>query len=58
MGNTDVMASWIPPNERVRALAFTYLGYGLGHSLNFPLAGFIIKHFGWSSVFYTFGELQ
>jgi MFS family permease len=56
IGFMDVFARWAPPNERVRLITFSSLGYGLGFATNYPISGFVIQYFGWQTLFYSSGK--
>lgn len=49
------IARWVPIGERSRVSAFLATGMYVGIILAFPLAVWIMTHFGWPWVFYLFG---
>jgi ACS family sodium-dependent inorganic phosphate cotransporter len=53
----SLTARWIPIQERSRAIAFNYTGLLLGTVVGLLLTPFLMVHFGWRSVFYSFGIL-
>ncbi|KAG6502280.1 hypothetical protein ZIOFF_042169 [Zingiber officinale] len=54
---TDLIAKFIPLQERSRAVAVVFGGLSIGSILGLLLAPPIIQNFGWESVFYMFGFL-
>lgn len=48
---------WIPPPERSRVIAFDVTGVYVGIMIAFPLSVWVVKHWGWPWVFYSFGGL-
>ncbi|XP_076041766.1 sialin-like [Oratosquilla oratoria] len=52
-----MVARWIPPLERSKFIAFSYLGSTFGVIVTFPLCGLLISQCGWESAFYTTGAL-
>ncbi|XP_042236807.1 putative inorganic phosphate cotransporter isoform X2 [Homarus americanus] len=53
-----MVARWIPPLERSRFMAFTYMSNTLGTIITMPLCGMIIAEVGWPAVFYVTGGVS
>lgn len=53
----NLFARWVPTVERSRALALLVSGIPLGTLLGLMSTGWIVKHWGWQSVFYIFGAV-
>ncbi|XP_076047077.1 putative inorganic phosphate cotransporter isoform X2 [Oratosquilla oratoria] len=54
----SLLASWIPPNERARAVTLIFGGSLFGTVVTLPISGWLCQtHWGWPSVFYFFGVL-
>jgi MFS transporter, ACS family, solute carrier family 17 (sodium-dependent inorganic phosphate cotransporter), other len=53
----SMTARWIPAHERTRVIAFDVTGVYVGIMLAFPLSVWIVTHWGWPWVFYSFGLL-
>ena len=53
----NLFARWVPTRERSRALALLVSGIPLGTMLGNMSTGWIVKAWGWQSVFYLFGAL-
>ncbi len=53
----SMTARWIPPHERSRVVAFDVTGVYLGLMIAFPLSVWMVTHWGWPWVFYSFGLL-
>ncbi|KAL8499977.1 hypothetical protein ACS0TY_019831 [Phlomoides rotata] len=53
----NLLSKWIPVSERSRSLALVYSGMYLGSVTGLGLSPMLIHHFGWPSVFYSFGSL-
>ncbi|CAI9101864.1 OLC1v1000007C1 [Oldenlandia corymbosa var. corymbosa] len=53
----NLLSKWIPVSERSRSLALVYSGMYLGSVTGLALSPVLIQHFGWPSVFYSFGSL-
>uniref|UniRef100_A0A1B6CNY2 Major facilitator superfamily (MFS) profile domain-containing protein n=1 Tax=Clastoptera arizonana TaxID=38151 RepID=A0A1B6CNY2_9HEMI len=51
-----IVGQWIPAVERSRFLS-SFQGFSFGIGITYPLAGFLIAHFGWRVVFYTTGSI-
>ncbi|XP_058802305.1 sialin-like isoform X2 [Phymastichus coffea] len=51
-----IVGHWIPLNERSRFMS-SFQGFSFGIGITYPLAGFLIAHFGWRTVFYTTGSI-
>lgn len=54
---TDMIARAVPPSERARAVTFVFSGFHVGSILGLLTAPWLIQHYGWQSVFVTFGAL-
>jgi ACS family sodium-dependent inorganic phosphate cotransporter len=52
-----MVARWIPVIEQSRVVAFDVTGVYLGIMLAFPISVWLINHWGWAWVFYSFGAL-
>ncbi|HJY81143.1 MAG TPA: ACS family MFS transporter [Candidatus Binatia bacterium] len=53
----SMTARWIPVHERTRVIAFDATGVYVGIMLSFPLSVWVVTHWGWPWVFYSFGVL-
>ena len=53
----SMTARWIPIYERSRVVAFDMTGVYFGIMISFPLSVWIVTHWGWPWVFYSFGFL-
>ena len=53
----NLFARWVPTAERSRALALLVSGIPLGTLIGLMSTGWIIKQWGWQSVFYIFGAI-
>jgi ACS family sodium-dependent inorganic phosphate cotransporter len=53
----NLLARWIPKNERSRAAAFNITGIPVGTIFALSTTGWLIAHYGWQSVFFAFGAL-
>ena len=53
----SMTARWIPAHERSRVIAFNVTGVYVGIMAAFLLSVWIVTHWGWSWVFYSFGLL-
>lgn len=53
----SMTARWIPAQERSRVVAFDVTGVYVGLMVAFPVAVWIMTHWGWPWVFYVFGLL-
>ena len=53
----NLFARWVPTAERSRALALLVSGIPLGTLIGLVTTGWIIKQWGWPSVFFVFGAL-
>ncbi|CAH0548808.1 unnamed protein product [Brassicogethes aeneus] len=51
-----LVGHWIPVPERSRFMS-SFQGFSIGIGITYPLAGFLIAHLGWRSVFYTTGSI-
>ncbi|XP_011500012.1 PREDICTED: vesicular glutamate transporter 3 [Ceratosolen solmsi marchali] len=51
-----MVGHWIPVVERSRFMS-SFQGFSFGIGITYPLAGFLIAHFGWRVVFYTTGSI-
>ncbi|OXU18224.1 hypothetical protein TSAR_015894 [Trichomalopsis sarcophagae] len=51
-----IVGHWIPVVERSRFMS-SFQGFSFGIGITYPLAGFLIAHFGWRTVFYTTGSI-
>lgn len=51
----DVYSSYSPPWERSRTASYGISGIFVGTIIAFALTGWLIRDFGWESVFYVFG---
>ncbi|VEN62144.1 unnamed protein product [Callosobruchus maculatus] len=51
-----LVGHWIPVPERSRFMS-SFQGFSIGIGITYPLAGFLIAHLGWRSVFYTTGSV-
>ncbi|GMH39925.1 hypothetical protein BSKO_07829 [Bryopsis sp. KO-2023] len=54
---TDIVGRAVPKEERSRAIAFVFGGLNVGSIAGLLIVPFLIDHFGWASVFTTFGCL-
>lgn len=52
---TDIVGRSVPKEERSRAIAFVFGGMNVGSIAGLLVVPFLIDHFGWASVFTTFG---
>ncbi|GAB0100068.1 hypothetical protein DMENIID0001_160510 [Sergentomyia squamirostris] len=50
-----IATRWVPIEERARMTSLVLLGVYLGSITPLPIAGTLIVHLGWQSVFYIFG---
>ena len=50
-----IFAQWAPPNERGRLAGVATTGITFGLIVSMPLAGVLIKSFGWQIQFYVIG---
>lgn len=53
----NLFARWVPKRERSRALALLVSGIPLGTMIGSMSTGWIVKSWGWESVFYLFGAV-
>ena len=53
----NLLARWVPANERSRAAAVNLTGIPLGTIFGLSITGWLIANYGWPSVFYAFGAL-
>ncbi len=53
----SMVARWIPTPELCRVIAFDVTGVYLGIMIAFPLSVWVVSHWGWPWVFYSFGVL-
>src|SRR5213593_3862018 len=53
----SLTARWIPAHERSRVIAFDVTGVYVGLMIAFPLSVWMVTHWGWPWVFYSFGLL-
>lgn len=51
----DVYSSYSPPWERSRTASYGIAGIFVGTILAYALSGWMIRDFGWESIFYAFG---
>lgn len=51
------LSSWIPSNERARAIAVVLTGVHIGTTLALVASPIIIRHYSWQMVFYSFGTV-
>jgi ACS family sodium-dependent inorganic phosphate cotransporter len=52
---TDMVARIVPAHERSRAVSFVFSGLHLGSIAGLLAAPYLITHFGWETVFVSFG---
>lgn len=52
---TDIVGRSVPKEERSRATSFIFGGLNVGSIGGLLIVPFLIDHFGWASVFFTFG---
>nr|XP_003706045.2 PREDICTED: vesicular glutamate transporter 2 isoform X1 [Megachile rotundata] len=50
-----IWANWAPPLERSKLATFAFSGSFFGTVFAMPVAGLMVEHLGWASVFYVFG---
>jgi ACS family sodium-dependent inorganic phosphate cotransporter len=53
----NLFARWVPTSERSRALSLLVSGIPLGTLIGLMSTGWIIKQWGWQSVFFIFGAV-
>lgn len=53
----NLLARWIPANEKSRAAAINLTGIPLGTIFALSTTGWLVSAYGWPSVFYAFGGL-
>ena len=53
----NLLSKWVPVAERSRSLALVYSGMYLGSVTGLAFSPFLIQHYGWPSVFFSFGSL-
>jgi ACS family sodium-dependent inorganic phosphate cotransporter len=53
----SMVARWIPTQERCRVIAFDVTGVYVGIMIAFPISVWMVSHWGWPWVFYSFGVL-
>lgn len=53
----NMIARWVPPQERSRSLSLVYSGMYGGSVVGLWACPWLIAEFGWPSVFYFFGSL-
>lgn len=51
---TSIIAQWVPKKESGFAQGLSIMGVALGIAITMPLSAWIIKHWGWQMVFYSF----
>ena len=52
-----LLAAWVPPRERSRAVSLVYSGMYIGSMLGLGISPGICESAGWPSVFYSFGTI-
>lgn len=52
---TDMVSRVVPPQQRSTAVSFVFGGLHVGSILGLLAAPYLITHFGWETVFVTFG---
>ena len=51
----NLLARWLPPAERSRAVAINLTGVSVGTIFALSTTGWMVTRWGWESVFYAFG---
>jgi len=53
----NMIACWVPPEHRSRAVALLTSGLSIGTVFALPITGWLVKSYGWPMPFYAFGVL-
>jgi MFS transporter, ACS family, solute carrier family 17 (sodium-dependent inorganic phosphate cotransporter), other len=53
----NMVARWVPPEHRSRAVALFTSGLSIGTVFALPVTGWLVKSYGWPMPFYAFGVL-
>ena len=53
----NMIGRWVPPEQRSRAVALTTSSVSLGTLFSLPVAGWLVRDFGWPMTFYAFGAV-
>lgn len=56
-GNSRVLATWFPQNERARANSVYAVGQYIGLGLLIPVLGWVVFNWGWRSLFFIVGGI-
>jgi MFS transporter, ACS family, solute carrier family 17 (sodium-dependent inorganic phosphate cotransporter), other len=51
----NMLARWVPPRNRSRAVALMTSGAALGTVVSLPVSGWLVRDYGWPTPFYAFG---
>lgn len=54
---SNLMAKWVTPGERARAVSFVSSGATIGALIALLTTGWIVAEYGWQMAFYSFGAI-